>query len=155
MKLILLFIYLSSLFIISCNPGNDKKNEDLSSDLINNPISAEDSNITTEGLPVFSVAESIHDFGVIIQGEKVSHVYKFKNVGKSDLIISNVKASCGCTVPKYDKEPVKPSGEGEIEIVFDSSGRTGRQHKTITVITNSQPNTVELSFTAEILVPEE
>lgn len=155
MKNVFVIVCLLSILFFSCDSQPKDNQETLSSDLVNNPISADDNAPVTDGLPVFSVSQNVHDFGTIIQGEKVSHIYKFKNTGKSDLIVSSVRASCGCTVPTYSKDPVKPGGEGEIEIVFDSSGRSGRQHKTITVLTNSQPNSVELSFTAEVLVPEE
>jgi hypothetical protein len=155
MKNVFVIVCLLSILFFSCDSQSKDNQETLSSDLVNNPISADDNAPVTDGLPVFSVSQNVHDFGTIIQGEKVSHIYKFKNTGKSDLIVSSVRASCGCTVPTYSKDPVKPGGEGEIEIVFDSSGRLGRQHKTITVLTNSQPNSVELSFTAEVLVPEE
>lgn len=155
MKNVFIIVCLLSILFYSCDSQSKDNQETLSSDLVNNPISADDNALVADGLPVFTVSQNVHDFGTIIQGEKVSHIYKFKNTGKSDLIVSSVRASCGCTVPTYSKEPVKPGGEGEIEIVFDSSGRSGRQHKTITVLTNSQPNSVELSFTAEIIVPEE
>jgi len=54
-------------------------------------------------------------------------------------------------VSEYTDKPIKPGEEGLIEIVFDSSGRTGMQHKTLTVIANTQPNKMELNFTAEII----
>jgi len=73
-----------------------------------------------------------------------------KNTGNSDLIITKVEASCGCTVAKYSKEPVKPGEEGLIEVIFDTSGRNGMQHKTVTILANTQPNVTRLEFTAEI-----
>lgn len=52
---------------------------------------------------------------------------------------------------EYTDKPVKPGEEGLIEIVFDSSGRTGMQHKAVTIIANTQPTKIELTFTAEII----
>ncbi|MFH2094477.1 MAG: DUF1573 domain-containing protein [Bacteroidota bacterium] len=145
--------FLVLMLAYGCN--NDGNKEQISTDVVNNPITANNENADMSSLPQFEFANLDHDFGVIIQKEKVSHTYKFKNTGGSDLILSSVKASCGCTVPKWSREPIAPGEEGEIEVVFDSDGRSGKQHKTITVLANTQPNKVELSFTAEVLVPEE
>ena len=130
--------------------GDDKK---ISSNLVNNPLSG--SKKAENGtLPKFKFDEINHDFGVIIQGEKVSYTYKYRNVGKSDLVISSASASCGCTVANYDKNPVPPGKDGKIEIVFDSNGKNGTQHKTVNILANTQPNLVTLSFNAEIVVPK-
>ncbi len=134
-----------------CN--NSKDNKAINTDLIENPLSAENTGDTTL-LPKFQWKEQVHDFGVVIQGERVSYSFTFKNIGKSNLIISSVHASCGCTVPKYDTKPIAPGESGQVEVVFDSSGRTGLQNKTITVLSNTQPSTVELHFSAEVVVPE-
>jgi hypothetical protein len=141
--------------LISCSNGGENAHGDsLTTDMVKNPITADGSSDTTE-LPRFQFTETNHDFGVIVEGEKVSYTYKFKNAGKSELIISAAKGSCGCTVPKYSTTPVPPGGSGEIEVIFDSSGRSGMQHKTVTVLANTQPNRIELTFTAEIVVPED
>ena len=73
--------------------------------------------------------------------------YKFKNTGNADLVISDAKGSCGCTVPEYPKAPIKPGEEGNIKVTFDSSGKGGRQNKSVTVITNAIPNTKVLTVT--------
>jgi hypothetical protein len=145
------FLFLMGIVVLiySCQSSQNEVN----SDLINNPLSANNSSDTSI-LPKFKWREEVYDFGVIIQGEKVSHTFVFKNVGKSNLIISSVYASCGCTVAKYDKKPIAPGEEGSIEVVFDSVGRNGIQNKTITVVANTQPNKVELHITAEVVQPE-
>lgn len=144
--------YLLALMLLMACQSNDSTN--VGTDLIQNPLTADGSNADTSLLPKFQWKEMNHDFGVIIQGERVSYTFTFKNVGKSNLIISSVHASCGCTVPKYDSNPIAPGKEGKIEVVFDSSGRSGLQNKTVTVLANTQPSTVELHFTAEVIVPE-
>ncbi len=149
---VLYFLFICSLVIFTaCSSDNDKG---ISTDLINNPITADGDNADTSLLPKFRWKEQVHDFGVVIQGEKVSYTFAFTNVGKSSLVISSVHASCGCTVPKYDTEPILPGKDGKIEVVFDSSGRNGVQTKTLTVLANTQPNSIELHFTAEVVVPE-
>jgi hypothetical protein len=84
--------------------------------------------------------DEAHDFGNIIQGEKVSYSFKFKNIGSIDLIISTARGSCGCTVPKYPRRAIKPGEEGNIDVVFNSENLSGISQKTITVLSNSNPN---------------
>ena len=121
--------------------------------MILNPVTANGDADTTV-LPIITFKEEFFDFGVIIQGEKVSHTFVFTNTGKSNLIVSSVHASCGCTVPKYSKEPISSGSTGEIEVTFDSSGRSGLQSKSVTVSSNAQPSRVELRFVADVAVPK-
>ena len=142
----LLFLFL----FMSCNNNDtDSENSGISSDLVSNPISA-DENHKKSKLPVMEFETTSHDFGIIVKGEKVANIYKFKNTGGADLIITDAKASCGCTVPKYSKKPIKPGEEGQIEVIFNSAGYSGSVHKSINVLTNAQPNTVRLEIEAEI-----
>ncbi len=89
---------------------------------------------------------TVFDFGTVIQGEKVSYTFKFKNTGDKPLVVSDVTTSCGCTVASYSKEPLSPGSEGYIKITFDTSGRKNNQHKIITVTSNTKPNKTELSI---------
>ena len=137
-------------FLASCGSGNGE----LSTDLINNPNSATE-NADNLDMPQMVFVEESFDFGDISEGEKVEHNFKFKNSGKSDLIISSAVGSCGCTVPSYPKEPVKPGDEGIIKVVFDSNGKQGAQHKRVTVVANTNPNKTMVAIMANVLVPEE
>jgi hypothetical protein len=87
--------------------------------------------------------ETTFDFGEVMEGDVVEHVYKFKNEGNEPLIISNAKGSCGCTVPEWPKEPIPVGGSGEIMVRFDSKnkGKVGgnAQTKTVTVTANTDP----------------
>lgn len=141
------------LFILSIFFSCQSSNKEINSDLIQNPLTAEGA-LDTTLLPKFEWKSQVYDFGVVIQGERVSHAYVFKNIGKSNLIISSVTASCGCTISRYETKPIAPGEEGKIEIVFDSSGRNGIQNKSVTVLANTQPNKVELHFTAEVVQAE-
>jgi hypothetical protein len=85
-----------------------------------------------------------------LQGETVSYPFKFKNSGKSDLIIADVSTSCGCTVPSYPKEPIHPGQDGVIKVSFNSAGKHGFQNKSIVIVANTQPNTVILRIKAEV-----
>ncbi len=87
--------------------------------------------------PVFTMINDMtHDFGTIKQGDVTEHVFKFKNTGKHDLIIRKTKASCGCTVVNLGDKIIKPGQESSIKAIFNSRGKRGNQHKTITVTTN-------------------
>lgn len=131
-----------------CNHRDDR----LPADLVRNPRSAT-GNESEVKMPVISFDKTSHDFGRIIMGEKVSHTFRFTNTGQADLIISHVSSSCGCTVPTYTNQPVKPGETGTITVTFDSQNRKGFQHKTVTVMTNTQPNTTTLSIKAMVLTP--
>jgi hypothetical protein len=145
--IILLLLFLA----VSCGNNSGKIS---ASDLVNNPNTA-NGNVDDGTLPAFSFQEEEHDFGRIGQGEVVTHIFKFTNSGKSDLVISAAKASCGCTVPEYPRNPIKPGGNGEISVKFDSEGKKGIQKKTVTITANTQPNTKVLTIKAEIYLPEQ
>lgn len=105
-----------------------------------------------KNLPQIAFNEEDFDFGIIIEGEKVSHTYKFKNEGKSDLIISDVQPSCGCTTSKdFTKEPIAPGAVGEIKVEFDSTDKPGDIKKAITVITNCKPNKTILYIIGQVI----
>ncbi|MGE0561143.1 MAG: DUF1573 domain-containing protein [Flavobacteriales bacterium] len=149
-KLVLSVTIISALFACS---GTDSSQE-LTTDLINNPNSASASEIDKDNLPFFEFVEEVVDFGTITQGEVVSTNFKFKNVGKSDLIISSAQGSCGCTVPEWPKEPIKPGESGKIAVTFNSTGKQGKQNKTITLVANTIPNTKVIALKGEVLVPK-
>ena len=137
------------LLLTACDSKNTGK---IQSKDINNPITASGS-IDMSTLPVFEFKSEEHDFGKLGQGEVVSYTFKFKNTGKSDLIISEAKATCGCTVADYPKVPIKPEEESGIALTFNTEGKKGIQNKTITLVANTQPNTKVLTIKAEIIVP--
>lgn len=99
--------------------------------------------------------KDFHDFGKITQGERVTFAFKFKNSGKSVLLISDVSTSCGCTISDYPKKPVMPGESGQIAVRFDSEGKRGQQNKTVTVFANTQPNSTMLHIQAMVMLPED
>lgn len=86
--------------------------------------------------PAMKFEKTEFNFGEINQGDKVSHTFSFTNTGDAPLIISNARASCGCTVPKWPREPIAPGQTSKIDVVFNSAGKRGRQTKSITITTN-------------------
>ncbi|MBB5286495.1 hypothetical protein HNQ92_004656 [Rhabdobacter roseus] len=96
-------------------------------------------------MPVFAVLDSVaYDFGTVQEGATVEHSFAFRNDGQFPLIINNVTASCGCTVPEWPREPIAPGGESTILVRFNSKGKPGPQVKTVTVYANTLPATSEL-----------
>lgn len=108
-------------------------------------------NANLTGEPIIEFQKKQHNFGIVIEGEKVIHHFKFKNIGNNNLIITNVSASCGCTVPSFSSEPITPNNTGEIEVIFDSNYRIGKQQKTLSVWTNAQKEAVRLTVTCEVI----
>jgi uncharacterized cupredoxin-like copper-binding protein len=94
--------------------------------------------------PQIKFEQTEFDGGTIVQGEVMNYAFKFKNVGKSDLTIESAKASCGCTASAPKNTTIKPGESSQIDVSFNSQGRSGSQTKTITVVSNdlSQPNLV-------------
>lgn len=90
------------------------------------------------------------DFGTIKDGDIVKHTYKFKNTGTHPLIIDDVIATCGCTIPSYTKTPIPPGQTGEIKISFNSKGKAGNVSKSITVISNAEEERIPLHFKATV-----
>lgn len=90
--------------------------------------------------------KTTHDFGTFSEKDpKVSCVFTFKNTGKASLIIHQAVASCGCTVPSYTKEPIKPGETGEIKITYNGAGRfPGHFKKTITIHSNAKNEMVRV-----------
>lgn len=87
--------------------------------------------------PQITFATSSHDFGDIVQGDKVNYVFKFENTGTEPLILSNVLTTCGCTATSWPREPLAPGEEGEIAVSFNSAGKMGKQNKVVTVVSNA------------------
>lgn len=88
--------------------------------------------------PKVKFDREVHDFGTINEGDKVETEFVITNDGEVDLIISDAKGSCGCTVPQPPKDPIKPGASAPIKVSFDSNGKPGAQEKTVTLTTNTE-----------------
>jgi len=89
-----------------------------------------------DNAPVFKFETEIVDYGEIARNSDGIKLLKFTNIGKSPIIITNVKGSCGCTVPTSPKEPIMPGEEGEIQIKY-ATNRIGAFSKTVTITSNA------------------
>jgi hypothetical protein len=150
-KSLLPFIPLFCLIVVfSCcnnNTANNNSNQ-ISPSLVNIPASA---NTPSNGkLPKMVFTDTNFDFGTIKEGDKVTHVFIFKNGGEGDLIIASATASCGCTTPTYPHGVKHPGDTGTISVTFNSSNKTGKVTKAITVVSNAQPPYKVLTINANI-----
>ena len=133
-------IYWMLIIIIAAGCGNGSGN--------NSSASGSDTSSTGKSEIIFR--EYQYDFGKVAEGEKISHTFIFDNKGTANLIITSASTTCGCTVSKYNTKPIAPGSNGNLEVVFDTSGREGMQTKTITVKSNASKPVVLLKITAEV-----
>lgn len=122
--------------IVSCNRGAQK------------PVAIEQT--SAEGVAKFVFSEEIHNFGTLKAGEVVAYTFTFKNEGNKPLIINSADAGCNCTEVKLPQQPVEPGQEGNIEVIYNSSGEVGRQLKTIILFSNAEPAQVKLYIRADV-----
>jgi len=139
---------IACVFLMSCQNGGDKA---VSTDMVTNPETA--SGEAAAPISAIEFDSELFEFGTISQGEKVSHSFTFRNTGEADLIITSAKGSCGCTIPQWPKEPIAPGAEGKIDVVFNSSGKSGNQHKKVSIIANTQPATNTIALSGEVIAP--
>ena len=102
--------------------------------------------------PVITFEKTEHDFGKINEGDgRVSVQFQFTNEGMTPLVLSNVRASCGCTTPTWTKEPVEPGQTGSITVTYNPNGRPGRFQKTVTVTSNASEPTKKVYIKGEVI----
>jgi hypothetical protein len=106
--------------------------------------------------PITSVSfkDSILHMGKLNEGEMLNVEFEFTNTGSEMLIIKNVTASCGCTIPEKPEEPIAPGNTGKIKATFDSRGRAGMNQKVITVVANTKETIHTLIFDVDVNNPQ-
>lgn len=90
------------------------------------------------------------DYGQISKGSDGLRVFEFTNTGDQPLVISDVKSSCGCTVPEKPKDPIAPGKTGEIKVKYDTK-RVGPIRKTVTVYSNADQPIKALKIKGQVL----
>ncbi len=101
--------------------------------------------------PVITFEETEKNFGDISQGSKVEHTFKFTNTGTEVLKISNVAATCGCTVPKWPKEPIAPGKSAEIKVTFNSAGKMGKQRSIVRIYSNASEPIEKVALISNVI----
>ncbi|MBU0763680.1 MAG: DUF1573 domain-containing protein [Bacteroidetes bacterium] len=98
--------------------------------------------------------KTTHDFGEIPQGIPVNIDFELSNESLQPAVINNVKTSCGCTVPQYPKEPIKPGSKAKIKVEFNAKA-VGMFSKSISVYMNSETDPIMLYIKGKVLPPSE
>ncbi|HVO49812.1 MAG TPA: DUF1573 domain-containing protein [Thermoanaerobaculia bacterium] len=102
--------------------------------------------------PKLVIAEDKKDVGQVAKGEPIKHVFILKNTGNADLHITDVKPSCGCTVPEFDKV-IKPGGEGKVTLTVDTKNFSGPISKTALLITDDPTVPQKTLFLSAVVKP--
>ncbi|MBO4655962.1 MAG: DUF1573 domain-containing protein [Bacteroidales bacterium] len=99
--------------------------------------------------PEITFESLVHDYGQIYQNDNGECEFQFKNTGKADLILTNCRSSCGCTVPEWPREPIAPGKKAVIKVKYNT-GRLGIINKSITVESNATNNRVVLNIKGNV-----
>lgn len=136
-KITILFAFvLSASVFVSCADGNATATAKINKDNLDKAISRDIE--IKKGNASISFDKQVYDFGTVNEGDFVETVFKVTNSGKTDLVITNAQATCGCTIPVWPKEPIKPGETGDVKVRFNTNGKPNRQQKTVTLTTNTE-----------------
>jgi hypothetical protein len=127
LSLLIVTAFVFSAFAQDANPDKNKK--------------VKEPEITFETL--------VHDYGNIMQGDNGTCEFVFKNTGKADLLLTNCRSSCGCTVPEWPKDPIAPGKKATIKVKYNTQ-RVGAINKSITVESNAVNNRVVLNIKGNV-----
>ena len=134
-------ILITTITLASCKMNDTKTSQDRQ-----NKILGDTANFTS----ITWLDSTFHDMGKIKEGEVIDVAFRFKNSGNKNLVITDVSASCGCTVPEKPSEPYAPGQEGVIRAKFNSANKQGVNNKNIFVTANTNPNYQELTFRVQV-----
>jgi hypothetical protein len=162
-KIVCLSVIATLMLTVSCKTKEEydkeisEKNANPVAETGGNPISiaASDESIKPTApvdgkYSIMTFEKTEHDFGMINAGDKVEYSFNFKNTGEADLIITRAVGSCGCTIPEYPKEAIKPGASAKMKVSFNSAGKHGEQQKSVTISTNTEKGTELLQIKASI-----
>ena len=146
-----LFIFLAGSMLWACNSNEaSTANNATTTDANNAAITADAPAHGTNNVASIQWMDSTHqDLGKVKEGQVVEISWRFKNTGTTPLVITNVSASCGCTVPAKPEKPIAPGGEEIIKAQFDSKDRIGQQRKDVYV--EAGGSSTQLSFALEVI----
>ncbi|RYZ53372.1 MAG: DUF1573 domain-containing protein [Sphingobacteriales bacterium] len=98
----------------------------------------------------FSFKKETHDFGQLAEGPAADYEFEFTNTGKKPIIISNAQASCGCTTPKWTKDPILPGKKGSIKVTYNTANRPGPFNKDVIITSNAQQSPMILHIKGNV-----
>lgn len=147
-KIVFVLAVLALISTVACKT-NDKKSASSSSlsDEEKTRIANDSANFTS----IEWLDSTNANLGKVKEGAIVEVAYRFKNSGTKQLVVEDVTAGCGCTVPEKPEKPIGPGEEGVIRAKFDSKGRVGPNNKYVTVTANTTPSKQQvLQFSVEV-----
>ena len=138
-------IYLLALSLVFTSCGDDPFSKVKSENV--EKASVRDN--TPSKFPVMTFDKKDHDFGTIMNGTPVETIFKYTNTGNSMLVVSNIKSTCGCTVPSNYTKEVAPGETGQFTVKFNGKGN-GKVSKSLTMTTNTEKGTQIVKITAMV-----
>ena len=153
MRMILLMTILCIVGIASCKEDAKELETVKTSkydEFVRNPVThlgTIDSSIAAQ----ITFEETLFDFGTANEGDVIEHIFTFRNTGKSPLIISEARSTCGCTVPNWPKEPIGVNETGVINVIFKTINKPGRQDKPVTIYANTLPNKTVVRMKGKVI----
>ena len=158
-KIVTLLLVVSAFS--ACKQNEDKKDNGLeevrfdkktsNADIVRMPISA-DKPLDTLNIPKIALDENAFVFGEVTEGAIVKHSFTFKNSGNQPLLISDVRTTCGCTVPEWNRSPIPSGASDKINVTFNTEGKQDAQVKKITIIANTFPAETELVLRGVVIL---
>ncbi|MBK8449656.1 MAG: DUF1573 domain-containing protein [Saprospiraceae bacterium] len=143
------FVLISIIALfVACKP-NAKLEPNSYDTLINNPASANNPEDSIN-IPKIYFKETNYNFGIATQGDTITHEYRFYNTGKATLLISNVSSSCGCAIPKIEKQKLGPGDSSILKVVFSTNDKVMYQEKEITIFANTFPASTKILLTGYV-----
>lgn len=145
------FILVVGSFIVSCKSGDQKNTREKA---INDSIKVARNIMALKDTADYTTVQWLDstyaDLGTVKEGQIVEVAFRFKNTGKKNLVITDVSAGCGCTVPEKPQEPIAPGQQGVIRAKFDSRSKKGDNRKDVYVTANTIPNYQPLTFRVQV-----
>jgi len=142
-------IFVAVFVVLGCSARNK---DEINSSIVQIPVTA-DGKDEKARMPKIEFERTTHDFGKLIQGEKVSYTFTFKNTGNAALVLSAVLPSCGCTAAQFTKTPIMPGEEGTITVNFNTESKKGMVNNSVVVQANTYPSETTLHLTATVNLP--
>lgn len=159
--LIRTLLFSTSLALLSCSGASESTSqEDVVIEVADDPetIKANEQairelkkqqEIESAATTSMKVDKEIHDFGKVMEGSDNTCTFIVTNTGTKPLILSDVKASCGCTTPSKPEKPIAPGKSDKIEVGFKPTGK-GENEKTVTITANTDPKITILKVKANV-----
>jgi hypothetical protein len=142
-----LFLLLSTIALVSFTSCKEKASEKINQE---NVEKAAERDAQAVVFPSLSFDKTTHDFGEIMNGTPVETVFSYTNTGKSPLVVTDIKSTCGCTVPQdWSREPLAPGASSQFTVKFNGKG-ANKVSKTITLTTNTEKGREQVRISAFI-----